>query len=63
MTADVVGRVMLSVSANLVHGSVGAVMVDLHAEGSLSWRPIYHSKNGRKFAPKETQAAEPAKEG
>jgi hypothetical protein len=51
MTGDVVGRVVLSDPATL-HGGVGPVMLELHADGTTTWRPIYQSAKGRKFAPK-----------
>ena len=52
MTAPVVGRVVLSDPA-MLHGGVGPIMLELHDDGSTTWRPIYQSQKGRKFAPKD----------
>jgi hypothetical protein len=58
---DVVGRVVLSDPAAL-HGGVGPVMLELHADGTTTWRPIYQSKKGRKFVHKDGPPKTP-KEG
>ena len=47
MTAPV-GRVVLSDPA-VIHRAVGPVMFELHADGTVTWRPIYKSVKGRKL--------------
>lgn len=37
----------------MLHGAVGPVMLELHADGTLTWRPIYQSARGRKFVQKD----------
>jgi hypothetical protein len=49
MTPGVVGRVVLSDPA-MLHGSVGPIMLDLHEDGTVAWRPIYPTQPAKRVA-------------